>query len=375
MEKSSDIFGTVLMNSLGAFWQSLEEEKHLEVKKFFQKNCYKLKQKCNGESTIHTYLEVCQVLLFSLHEIIQQKMAQFKKMEKPELKPNEAPPLSPDTLSVNHQKILLSILQFIAVLGVCPHLQPGVGIPLERRSEFGKLLLESSVFPDMSSQESYVSFLKTVWVLVTCLGSRSLGQVILSCHLGDILAALLQIVHGRQNSKGESEETTEVKERDQSGNNADSEGRKMDTDSGKWTPATMVDMVTQRIHTDSINKRNESKIQNDSDTSENPQQSQSSKGQEETRTKLQQSADKDKELIDTECGGWAMGVSFCEESLGDLIKKVHPSLLVRELLMLQGAPGPSFTKKVWCSILWLLYAFISVGKGFRINIFDVKYHL
>lgn len=319
----------------------------MEVKNIFRKNCHKLRQKCNAELTIQTYLEVCQVLLFTLHEVIQQKMTQFKKTEKRELKPNEAPPLAPEILSVNHQKIVLSILQFIAVLGVCPHLQPGVGIPLERRSEFGKLVLESSVFPNKSCQENYVSLLKTVWVLVTCLGSRSLGQIILSRHLGDILAALLQIVYGRQDAEAESGRISVVRETNQKCSDAISEGRKMDTDSGKWTPATMVDMVTQRSLTDSINKTDEIKMQDDSDTSENSHRTQSSKRQEETNTVAQKSNDNDHKLADTKCEEWTMDISFCEESLGDLIKKVHPSLLVRELLMLQGAPGPSFTKKVY----------------------------
>lgn len=51
----------------------------------------------------------------------------------------KAPPPSPDLLSMDEQKSITSSLQFVVGMGVVPHLQSGVGVPLERRSKLGHL--------------------------------------------------------------------------------------------------------------------------------------------------------------------------------------------------------------------------------------------
>ena len=51
-----------------------------------------------------------------------------------------APPVSPDVLSFSQQKHVATLLQFIVCLGVCPNLQPGVGIPFAKRSGFAQLI-------------------------------------------------------------------------------------------------------------------------------------------------------------------------------------------------------------------------------------------
>ncbi|XP_062575035.1 transport and Golgi organization protein 6 homolog isoform X2 [Saccostrea cucullata] len=341
IENMHSIFNTALKNSLDAFWKTLEEEKHLEFKNFFQENRHKLKHKCNTESTIQTYLEVCEVLLYTLHTIMQEKMTEFKKGEKRELKPNEAPPLSPDSLSVSHQKTVLSLLQFIVVLGVCPHLQPGVGIPIERRSEYAKVLLESSVSSNLSDEEHRVSLLQTLWVLVTCLKSPSLAQIILSCHFGDILAALLQLIHGGSERKSVSRSAIRFKaDTDHKDECGASDEEKVKSDAGKWTPATVVDMIT--------NKNKASLSDKSKDSSEDQPRCSLQTKEKSTKsanTESHVNIRDDQKATDVDFEQYTRDISFCENCLSDLMKKVHPALVVRELLILQGAPGPNFTKK------------------------------
>jgi len=42
----------------------------------------------------------------------------------------------------------------------------------------------------------------------------------------------------------------------------------------------------------------------------------------------------------------ACDVAFCEVALKKLLGKIYPPLIVRELLLLQGAPTPSIAKVV-----------------------------
>ncbi|XP_065934325.1 transport and Golgi organization protein 6 homolog isoform X2 [Magallana gigas] len=346
LEQTNCVFDAALSLGLKAFWESLEK-KSSEFKEVFQKNRNRLKHKYRTDSTLHTYLEVCLVLLYTLHVALKEKMSEFKKTEQKNLKPNEAPPLSPDILSVGQQKTVLSILQFTVVLGLCPHLQPGIGIPIERRSEFGKLLLESSMLTALSGHEHYVSLLQTVWVLMTCLDSPSLGQIILSRHLNDILAALLQLVHGKQTAVDKNKTSPEIcigaDHREEKGTAKESGS----SGSGSLTPASVVDMVTQKGRMDFTNGTEAEIKKNESDN-----QFYKTADKVDNKTKDETfvtSSDVQQSKYDghgpSPSDQWMVDTSFCEESLADLTKKVHPSLLVRELLILQGAPGPSFTKK------------------------------
>lgn len=346
MEKTNCVFDAALSLGLKAFWESLEK-KSSEFKEVFQKNRNRLKHKYRTDFTLHTFLEVCLVLLYTLHVALKEKMSEFKKTEQKNLKPNEAPPLSPDTLSVSQQKTVLSILQFTVVLGLCPHLQPGIGIPIERRSEFGKLLLESSKLSAVSGQEHYVSLLQSVWVLVTCLDSPSLGQIILSRHLNDILAALLQLVHGKQTTVDKNKTPPEIcigpDHREEKGT-AKEGGCSVP---GSLTPASVVDMVTQKGRMDFTNGTEAEIKKKESDDQFHKTEDKVDKTKDKTfitSSYVQQSYSDSHGPSPSD--QWMVDTSFCEESLADLTKKVHPSLLVRELLILQGAPGPSFTKKV-----------------------------
>ena len=137
-----------------------------------------------------TFVETCLELLKFLKEslIELKKESEVKKEEsKPGKRANNAPPLPADSLSVGDQKTVLTAIQFVVILGICPNLFPGVGIPLEKRSGFARVLnIQCSI-------RSERCLFKCVDTLVECIAQPSLGSLILSRHLGDILSGLLQI--------------------------------------------------------------------------------------------------------------------------------------------------------------------------------------
>lgn len=103
------------------------------------------------------------------------------------------PPMSPDTLTFTEQKIISTSLQFIVSLRLCPNLLPGVGLPIEMRSGFGKLLQVTELGPELGREEKDFRLWQCTDCLLNCLKVSSLGTIILSRHLGDILAALCQL--------------------------------------------------------------------------------------------------------------------------------------------------------------------------------------
>ncbi|XP_048590647.1 transport and Golgi organization protein 6 homolog [Nematostella vectensis] len=114
-----------------------------------------------------------------------------------------APKLGADALSISDQKSVLTCVQFVVSLGLCPYLLPGIGIPLEKRTGFGELIKSGGLFV---RKERHLY--KCVWTLLECTKHPTLGSVILSRHLGDVLSGLIQLVFApppRQNSKKKSD--------------------------------------------------------------------------------------------------------------------------------------------------------------------------
>ncbi|XP_053127528.1 transport and Golgi organization protein 6 homolog [Hemicordylus capensis] len=102
-----------------------------------------------------------------------------------------APALSPDTLSIAQEKTVQAALQFVVTLGLCPYLLPGVGLPLGRRTEFSALVHE--VISRGSLSGATRRLYATCTVLLEVAQHPSLGSLILTRHLGDLLAGLCQL--------------------------------------------------------------------------------------------------------------------------------------------------------------------------------------
>ena len=90
-------------------------------------------------------------------------------------------------LSINDQQLVKTVIQFIVVLGLCPNLSEGVGIPIDQRTGFSAALKT-----DQALTTCPKCLYKCVMMLVSCLSEPSLSLVILSKHLADMLSALIQ---------------------------------------------------------------------------------------------------------------------------------------------------------------------------------------
>ena len=90
-------------------------------------------------------------------------------------------------LSINDQQVVKTVIQLVVVVGICPNFVKGVGIPIEQRTGF------SGALGTRQDTKCPKCFCKCVMSLVSCLTEPSLSLVILSKHLADILAALMQL--------------------------------------------------------------------------------------------------------------------------------------------------------------------------------------
>jgi len=104
-------------------------------------------------------------------------------------------PLSPDVLSLTQRKAVSSALQFVSGLGICPLLMPGVGIPLHRRSELACRLVTEDTASHLTGCDKYHHLTACVDVLLDCLEKEALASVVLSAHLSDLLASLMQVCY------------------------------------------------------------------------------------------------------------------------------------------------------------------------------------
>ena len=72
--------------------------------------------------------------------LASERNSDQKAKQKAEKRWNEAPPLPADSLGVHDQKTVLTAIQFVVILGICPNLVSGVGLPVEMRSGFAAAL-------------------------------------------------------------------------------------------------------------------------------------------------------------------------------------------------------------------------------------------
>ncbi|XP_035674864.1 transport and Golgi organization protein 6 homolog [Branchiostoma floridae] len=220
-----------------------------------------------------------------------------------------APPLSPDTLSIAQQKTLSTALQFVVCLGICPNLLPGVGIPLERRSGFGKVLQTSQEDKDSLLQKT-TKLYKVIDILLDCVQQPSLGSQILSKYLGDMLSALVQICYGPRPKPCVATEHID------------------------YTRGTSVSS-TENDHQNSdeaTNCNREGKCATDRDLTKEHE------GQEDMASSTETNLDMYEQ---------------CRSQLHRLLEKVYQPLVVRELLVLQSRSGGLRGVKGQMSLTWL----------------------
>ncbi|XP_072169436.1 transport and Golgi organization protein 6 homolog [Diadema setosum] len=144
-----------------------------------------------------TYVEHCLTLLESLSRCLHLRVARYEgevrdgTSDKATMTPNRAPAASPDTLSFTQQKLLSSLAQFIVSLGVCPALLPGVGLPLSVRSDMGAAVLTSG--KPLPFKERQRRLMRVFRTFLVCIQQPVLGGFLLSKHLNDVLAMVMQL--------------------------------------------------------------------------------------------------------------------------------------------------------------------------------------
>ena len=333
----------------------------------------------------------CLKTLYLLQESIKANIAEYKKHKPENIRPSGAPPVSPDTLSFEEKKVVLTAVQFVVCLGISPNLEKGVGIPIEMRSEFSKLIQVSCDEGEIKAEEKQWRLYLCLKVFISCIFTPSLGSVILSRHLTDILAGLLQLTHSlklplTETSSVESNtnetklnkstvaqsDATEINNQSEnkqisdkiSGENCsviDSETAdkaiKVGTDfppASAMTPASVVDHVRQRFQ-EAEKIVTKAELQNTVEIKEDKHELKDDMERSDKKEKKKppevNENDADKTDKQTEGQGedlnklYRIDVEFCEGILEDLIGKVYPPLLVKTLLLLQGGPR---TKVRYC---------------------------
>ena len=295
----------------------------------------------------------CLKTLHLLQKSLKSSVEEYKKQEPESVRPSGAPQISPDTLSFEEQKVVLTAVQFVVCLGISPCLDKGVGIPIEARSEFSKLIHASGDTGEVDSKERQLRLFICLKVFISCIFTPSLGSVILSRHLADILAGLLQLTQSvnkeapkptkAANEKLTDKENTIKAENVESSNSeargdADCKVLKLDKEfpsADQLTPASIIDHVRKSFQFESDEASSSQKCsKEDSCATLNDAKSEIENAKEETKDKHNESAVI--ELGEHE----EVDVEYCERVLEDLMEKIYPPLLVKTLLLLQGGPRP-----------------------------------
>ncbi|XP_048828666.1 transport and Golgi organization protein 6 homolog [Brienomyrus brachyistius] len=152
------------------------------------------------------FVQECLLLMVTLTRHLRHLLESFCQDRAPlhSRTPEAAPPLPPDVLSVAQQRTVGAALQFVVTLGLCPYLSPGVGVALERRSAFGATVIEAvsrTVAPPPDRR-----LLVTILALLELSETSSLGTLLLTRHMGDIMAGLCQLGYHPRRPEGDTSE-------------------------------------------------------------------------------------------------------------------------------------------------------------------------
>lgn len=141
------------------------------------------------------FVQECLLLLLTLARHLSVELELFQWTPAPsaakQCTPEMAPPLPPDVLSVTQQKMLGTALQFVVSLGLCPYLDPGVGVPLAHRSAFGAVV--ENLVCHGAVPAARRRLFTTTNVLLQFAELSSLATLVFTRHLGDVMAALCQL--------------------------------------------------------------------------------------------------------------------------------------------------------------------------------------
>ena len=104
-------------------------------------------------------------------------------------------------LSTSDKQVISKVVQGVIFLGVVPNLSPGVGLPLQRRSKLYQILRDCITAEVVNGDNfnvkirKYQSLLYVVTQLLSLLNLDVFSSIILTKHLGDFLAGLIQVAY------------------------------------------------------------------------------------------------------------------------------------------------------------------------------------
>ena len=262
-----------------------------------------------------TYVETCLELLKLLKEslIKLKKESEGKKTEpKSGKRGNEAPPLPVDALGVGDQKTVLTAIQFVVILGICPNLLSGVGLPIEKRSGFASLL---NIHCNVKSERRLFECADT---LVECTAQSSLGSLVLSRHLGDILSGLLQICYAPVSDYLNYNKSNESNSTDASNISGVGVSNTLASDSRDKTG-----MICRSVRNPNL----ETVIKDDSSVELHP-------------SDVYKLAESHRNKVDNDHGLFITSSQRekCVCNLQRILDRVYQPMVIRELLFLQGSP-------------------------------------
>ena len=101
--------------------------------------------------------------------------------------------MAADALSIQQSKAVERVVEMVVALGVIPHLLPGVGPPLERRSKHLQDVIKA--VPVKSILEKYRQLVYSIESLLELAKFKGFSTIITTRHVSDIMGCLIQIAY------------------------------------------------------------------------------------------------------------------------------------------------------------------------------------
>ncbi|KAL6044918.1 Transport and Golgi organization protein 6, partial [Balamuthia mandrillaris] len=141
-------------------------------------------------------------LLDTLKRALCERRRKDREQQRPREEAGGAPSSSttPSSLvpllSVQEGSIISKALTIVSLLGIYPCFEPGVGVPLQRRSKHPERLSFIRSLPQLNVQKRYHQLATYVNAFVDFIDSNEeLASFIVSYNLSDVLAGLAQLAH------------------------------------------------------------------------------------------------------------------------------------------------------------------------------------
>lgn len=141
-----------------------------------------------SEDVYFDYVRCCVHALMTLKFELKQLVEQEKSAVGTEVK---GPKLAADILSIAQAKAVGSLVQMVVALGILPNLLPGVGVPVDKRSDYLQSVMKS--VPEKNILEKYKQLVFSLETLLELSKYKSFSTLIVTKHITDILGCLVQI--------------------------------------------------------------------------------------------------------------------------------------------------------------------------------------